>query len=34
VEVDHMGPAEFGKFVDEETVKYGKIIKQAGIVAQ
>ena len=34
VEVDHMGPAEFGKFVDDETVKYGKIIKQAGIVAQ
>jgi tripartite-type tricarboxylate transporter receptor subunit TctC len=34
VEVDHMGPAEFGKFVEAETVKYGKVIKQAGIVAQ
>jgi len=34
VEVDHMGPAEFGKFVETETVKFGKVIKQAGIVAQ
>lgn len=34
VDVDHMGPAEFGKFVEAETTKYGKVIKQAGIVAQ
>jgi tripartite-type tricarboxylate transporter receptor subunit TctC len=34
VEVDHMGPAEFGKFVDADTAKYGTVIKQAGIVAQ
>jgi tripartite-type tricarboxylate transporter receptor subunit TctC len=34
VEVDHIGPAEFGTFVEAETVKYEKVVKQAGIVAQ
>jgi tripartite-type tricarboxylate transporter receptor subunit TctC len=33
-EVIRMSPAEFGRFLGEEIVKWGKVVKQAGITAE
>ncbi len=30
-EVDHMGPAEFGKFIESEKVKWANVVKKANI---
>ena len=30
-EVDYLGPAEFGKFIESETIKWRKVVKKANI---
>jgi tripartite-type tricarboxylate transporter receptor subunit TctC len=33
-EVDYLGPAEFGKFLEEEVAKWAHVVKTAGIKAE
>jgi tripartite-type tricarboxylate transporter receptor subunit TctC len=33
-EVDHLGPAEFGRFIAAETAKWGRVVKEANITVE